>query len=223
MRKLIIVIITAASTVASLVALAVPAGAASSDMTPLWVRHVHAYPGGISNGVRAALDPAVVSAQAAHLGTTISPKARATGPNVQMNSLDSQPPLPQNETAVAVSLDNPNVAVAAANDYVNGGNVVMRTLDGGRSWQTSYVVPQFVGSGAVCNGGDPAIAYSRRDHVFFMSQLCFFRNLPYSEVQIYVSRDNGLHWTPGRQAARAATNFDYQTLNVDNSIFNDKE
>jgi hypothetical protein len=42
-------------------------------------------------------------------------------------------------------------------------------------------------------------------------------------VQIYVSRDNGLHWTPGRQAARAATNFDYQTLNVDISIFNDKE
>jgi hypothetical protein len=29
--------------------------------------------------------------------------------------------LPQNETAVAASLDNPKVAVAAANDYVSGG------------------------------------------------------------------------------------------------------
>jgi hypothetical protein len=178
---------------------------------------------GISNGVRASLHPAVVQARAARLPTAIEPPALAAGRNRQINLRDSRPPLPQNETAVAVSLDDPNVAVAAANDFVNGGNVVMRTLDGGRTWRTTYVVPNFGGTGDVCTGGDPALAYSRRDHVFFMSQLCFFRSQPFSEIQVYVSRDNGMHWTPGRQAARAASNFDYETRTVDDSILNDKE
>ena len=66
------------------------------------------------------------------------------GPNVQMNT-DSDPPLPQNETAVAISPANPKVAVAAANDYVSGGNVVMRTADGGRHWQTTRITPFFLG------------------------------------------------------------------------------
>jgi hypothetical protein len=56
-----------------------------------------------------------------------------------------------------------------------------------------------------------------------MGQLCFFRTLPFSEVQVYVSRDNGKTWTPGRAAARAATNFNYQTGTVDTSTFNDKD
>lgn len=94
---------------------------------------------------------------------------------------------------------------------------------GGRSWQTTYVSPQFVGTGDFCNGGDPAIAYSRRDHVFFLAQLCFFRAQPYSEIHIYVSSDNGRTWTPGARAARAASNFDYQTGTVDETVFNDKE
>ena len=76
------------------------------------------------------------------------------GPNVQMND-DSNPPLPQNETAVAFSLANPMVAVAAANDYVSGGVVVMRTPDGGRHWATTRVTPQFRGTGDFCSGGDP--------------------------------------------------------------------
>jgi hypothetical protein len=99
----------------------------------------------------------------------------------------------------------------------------MRTADGGRHWQTTRVTPFFFGTRDVCNGGDPTVAYSRRDHVVLHGQLCFFRTLPYSEVQIYVSRDNGRTWTPGRQAARAATNFDYGTGTVDASVFNDKE
>jgi hypothetical protein len=55
-----------------------------------------------------------------------------------------------------------------------------------------------------------------------MGQLCFFRSLPFSEVQVYVSKDDGATWTPGLQAARAATNFDYGNGAVDTSIFNDK-
>ena len=60
---------------------------------------------------------------------------------------DSNPPLPQNETAVAVSLANPKIAVAAANDYVSGGNIVMRTTDGGRHWKSTRVTPSFDGTG----------------------------------------------------------------------------
>lgn len=169
------------------------------------------------------ISPAAVKARAAANRTHgLTGGAVSLGSNVQMNT-DSNPPMPQNETAIAVSLANPQVAVAAANDYVSGGNVVMRTSDGGQHWQTTRVIPQFRGTGDFCTGGDPSVAYSRRDHVFYMSQLCFFRALPYSEVQIYVSRDNGRTWTPGRTAAVAASNYDYANGTVDTSIFNDKE
>jgi len=211
-----------ASTAAAFVAVA-PSGASGTSEVPRWLIHVQKYPGGISNGVRAMADPAAVAAKAAARGATASVRASAVfGPNVEMND-DSSPPLPQNETAVAVSLDNPKVAVAAANDYVSGGNVVMRTLDGGLTWTSTRVVPQFRGTGDFCSGGDPSVAYSKRDHMFYMGQLCFFRALPFSEVQVYASADNGHTWTPGRQAARAATNFDYTTGEVDTSIFNDKD
>jgi hypothetical protein len=42
-------------------------------------------------------------------------------------------------------------------------------------------------------------------------------------VHVIKSVDNGKTWTPGRQAARAASNFDYTTGTVDDTIFNDKE
>jgi hypothetical protein len=213
---LLVVGSTAAATWAAAPSLAAPAA------TPRWILHIQHYPGGISSGARAMVSAPAMAARAAKHAISGASASVSFGPNVQMNT-DSDPPLPQNETAVAASLDNPKVAVAAANDYVSGGNVVMRTADGGRHWQTTRVTPFFFGTRDVCNGGDPTVAYSRRDHVFYMGQLCFFRTLPYSEVQIYVSRDNGRTWTPGRQAARAATNFDYGTGTVDPSVFNDKE
>lgn len=192
--------------------------------TPRWVKHVAGYPGGISNGVRA------VYAQSQAAAPDAPAKAKSPGggkpidgkSNVQMND-DSYPPLPQNETAVAYSVGNPNIAVAAANDYVSGGVVVMRTSDAGKSWASTRISPQFRGTGDFCSGGDPGVAYSRKDGAFYISQLCFFRALPFSEVQVYKSVDDGQTWTPGRQAARAATNFDYVTRTVDDSIFNDKE
>jgi hypothetical protein len=141
---------------------------------------------------------------------------------VQMND-DSNPPLPQNETSVAYSVFDPRIAVAASNDYVSGGVAVMRTRDGGRTWQTTRITSVFAGSTDTCSGGDPAVAYSRRDHAFYVAQLCFFRTLPFSEVKVHKSVDDGNTWTPGRQAARAATNFDYATGTVDDTIFNDKE
>ncbi|PZS04153.1 MAG: hypothetical protein DLM56_07170 [Pseudonocardiales bacterium] len=211
-----------ASTVAATIGVAVPIAATAAGGTPLWRLHVERYPGGISSGVRAQASPEAAAAAAAHRSAGATAPAVSFGSNVQMNS-DSNPPVPQNETAVAASLDNPMIAVAAANDYVSGGNVVMRTLDGGRHWTSTRVTPQFVGTGDFCSGGDPSVAYSRRDHTFYMSQLCFFRSLPYSEVQVFASRDNGRTWTPGRLSARAASNYNYATGKVNTSVFNDRE
>ncbi len=192
-----------------------------SAATPRWVTHAARYPGGLSGTVRAVYaargqnGPASVAARA-------GAAANVPDNNVQMND-DSNPPMPQNETAVAYNVTNPKIAVAAANDYVSGGVVVMRTSDSGRHWSSTRVTPQFRGTGDFCTGGDPGVAYSRRDNAFYISQLCFFRALPFSEVQVFKSVDNGQTWTPGRQAARAASNFDYTTGTVDESIFNDKE
>jgi hypothetical protein len=201
-----------------------------SAATPRWVTHVARYKGGISGGVRAVYTAqsqngtpsAAAKAQAPTASAAAGAKLIKSGDNVQMND-DSYPPMPQNETAVAYNVTNPQIAVAAANDYVSGGVVVMRTSDGGKHWASTRITPQFGGTRDFCNGGDPGVAYSRRDGAFYISQLCFFRALPFSEVQVYKSVDDGQTWTPGRQAARAASNFDYATRTVDDSIFNDKE
>ena len=221
MRRLVTVLLVAGSTAAATLA-AAPSLAAAPATTPRWIMHIQRYPGGISNGARAMVSAQAMAARAARHPISGASASVSFGPNVQMNT-DSNPPLPQNETAVAASLANPKIAVAAANDYVSGGNIVMSTTDGGRHWSSTRVTPSFAGTGDVCSGGDPSVAYSSRDHAFYMGQLCFFRTLPFSEVQIYVSRDNGRTWTPGRAAARAATNFDYATGTVDASTFNDKD
>jgi hypothetical protein len=221
MRRMAATLVTAGALAASFLA-AAPGQASKAAPTPRWILHIQRYPGGISNGVRAMVSLQAVAGRAAVRGGTAASAQVSSGSNVQMNT-DSNPPLPQNETAVAVSLANPKIAVAAANDYVSGGNIVMRTADGGRHWKSTRVTPSFGGTGDVCSGGDPSVAYSRRDHVFYMGQLCFFRTLPFSEVQVYASRDNGKTWTPGRAAARAATNFNYTTGTVDTSTFNDKD
>jgi hypothetical protein len=218
MRRLVLAALSACTIAGMVAATAPPVGASAS--TPLWVKHVLKYPGGISNGVRAYLDKGVRTAPNGEIRGT--PSNKGDYPNVQMNT-DTDPPMPQNETAVAYSLDDPLVAVAASNDYVSGGVAIMRTSNGGVDWRTTRLTPQFRGTGDFCTGGDPAVAYSLRDHVFFLSQLCFFRAQPYSEVHVYVSKDNGRTWTPGRQAARAASNFNYSKGTVDTHIFNDKE
>jgi hypothetical protein len=223
-----------ARTSAAIAALSVSVGAAlatvtpASAATPLWVQHVQKYQGGITNGVRAYATPEYAAAQSTLARARAQLSAAAAGQkkgglhNVQMND-NTNPPVPQNETAVAASLANPLVAVAGANDYVFGGVTVMRTADGGNTWNTVRVVPQFRGTGDFCTGGDPWVAYSRRDKAFYLSQLCFFRALPFSEVHLFKSIDNGQTWTPGRFAALADTNFNYATRTVDDSIFHDND
>jgi hypothetical protein len=214
--------------VASLAGASSPASAPITAATPRWELHVMRYGGGISNGVREAL--AATEATVAAPTARPAPPARAPSSvqsgNIQMND-NSYPPLPQNETAVAFKTSNENIAVAASNDYVDGGVTVMRTSNGGHAWQTVRVVPVYHHpadpfSGNTCQGGDPSVAYSARDQVFFISQLCFFRGSAQSEVQIFVSRDNGKTWTPGRQAAIAATNFSPSLAGPDPSVFNDR-
>ncbi len=201
--------------------LGAPIPATNWGTRPLWVTHVENFAGGISGTARAvaAQDPDSARRAAAAPGAG---HGNNLGSNVQMND-DSYPPMPQNETAVAYNVVHPEMAVAAANDYVSGGVVVMRTSDSGKHWASTRISPQFGGTRDFCSGGDPGVAYSRRDRAFYISQLCFFRALPFSEVQVYKSVDDGQTWTPGRQAARAASNFDYSTGTVDDSIFNDKE
>jgi hypothetical protein len=198
------------------------AGASAASTTPRWIKHIQNYPGGISGGVRAMVSGEAQAARAKYGNAQRFGTQTQFGPNRQMND-DSNPPLPQNETSVAYNVWDPMIAVAAANDYVSGGVVIMRTSDGGKHWASTRLTPQFRGNGDFCTGGDPAIAYSRRDQAFYLTQLCFFRSLPYSEVHLYTSLDNGATWTPGRQRALVASNYDYSTGTVDDSLFNDKE
>ena len=127
--------------VAGVMALGTDVGAAKSA-TPRWVKHVQAFPGGISSGVRAYTDPGLQKAQSkARASSALSaPAAPATlGPlqNEQINE-DSNPPLPQDETQVVRNPFDGNNAVAAANDYVNGGSQLYATTDGGQTWTTQY-------------------------------------------------------------------------------------
>ena len=79
-----------------------------------------------------------------HLNPRFAGKTRpSTHENAYELRNSGYPPLPQNETAVALNTANENIAVAASNDYVDGGVTVMRTANGGRSWQTTRVVPVY--------------------------------------------------------------------------------
>ena len=76
-----------AATVAAMAGLVAPP-AATGATTPLWVKHVQRYSGGISNGVRFSLDPAVVRAQGRYAASESAP--RGVGTNVQMNDDSSR-------------------------------------------------------------------------------------------------------------------------------------
>ena len=64
--RLLVAALTLAAT-AGLVA--PPATGVAATSAPLWVKHVQHFSGGISNGVRFSLDPAVMQAQARYAGS----------------------------------------------------------------------------------------------------------------------------------------------------------
>jgi hypothetical protein len=195
---------------------------ASAHKVARWVKHVQHWDGGISNGVRARLaqiqgDIVVSTATAPAASLFASPAID----NVQMNG-DTDPPLPQDEPSIAASLDDPMNAVAAANDYTGDGFWIGSTTDGGATWASQWKDPKFSFDGGRCFASDPSVAYSLRDHAFYLSTLCYFSTTPASEVQVWKSVDGGATWTSSTQPALVVTNHAADG-SIDASVFNDKE
>jgi hypothetical protein len=140
--------------------------------------------------------------------------------NVQMNT-DCDPPLPQNETAVAFDPTDPANAVAASNDYCGDGDWIGFTTDGGATWNSVFKDPK-TSNGERCIGGDPTVVYSVRDHAFYIGTLCFSPTSPLSEVQVWKSTDGGATWTDSSQADIVITNMASDGT-IDGTVFYDKE
>ena len=212
--------------VAALFAFATSLAAASSK--PRWVKHVHRHSGGISNGVRAYLDPGLRQARkqvrAKHALSPSSPsQPQGLLDNIQINS-DSNPPLPQNETQVAHNEFDPDNAVAGANDYISGSSQLYTTTDGGQTWTTQDRSAAVLETGDTCGGGgDPALTYSRRDHAFYFAQLCFFNASFPSEIEVIRSTDGGQTWTGSLTGAYPITNFSPRLGDFNPALFYDKE
>jgi hypothetical protein len=201
-----------------------PSAVAVDDDAPLWVKHVQNYPGGISGSVRARL--AALEIQTAQAGTGVASQQVVAGTDVQMND-DCDPPLPQNETSVAVNTSDPDNAVAAANDYCGDGFWMGHTTDGGATWTSQFRDPKLSPDGLTfderrCFGADPSVVYSRRDAAFYLSTLCYSPFNPSSEAQVWRSTDGGATWTDSVDAAVAITNIAGDG-SIDGSVFYDKE
>jgi hypothetical protein len=192
----------------------------SAAPKPLWVRHVENFPGGISGGVRARL-----AALDAEVGTAGAVALQTNAADMQING-DCDPPLPQNETSVAVNTSNPLNAVAAANDYCGDGFWIGHTTDGGATWTTQFKDPKLSPDSLSiddrrCFGADPSVVYSAADSMFFLSTLCYSPTNPSSEVQVWQSTD-GATWTDSVDASVAITNI-LADGSIDGSVFYDKE
>jgi hypothetical protein len=195
---------------------------ASAHKVPQWVKHVQHWNGGISNGVR---ERAAQAAGDIAIPQTLSRAALKIGSaaldNVQMNG-DSDPPLPQDEPSIAESLDDPMNAVAASNDYTGDGFWIGSTTDGGQTWASQWKDPKFSFDGGRCFASDPSVAYSLRDHAFYLSTLCYFSTTPASEIHVWKSIDGGTTWSSSQQPALVVTNHAADG-SIDASVFYDKE
>jgi hypothetical protein len=194
----------------------------SAGSKPLWVRHVENYPGGISVGVRAKLAAFQAKVASASAGAVT---LHAGADDHQINT-DCDPPLPQDETSVAVNTSNPLNVVAAANDFCGDGFWIGHSTNGGASWTTQFKDPKLSPDSLPaaerrCFGSDPSVVYSAADSVFYLATLCFSPSNPSSEVQVWQST-NGAVWTDSVDAAVANTNI-AGNGSIDGSVFYDKE
>ncbi len=148
---------------------------------------------------------------------------------------------PQNETSIAVDPNNPQIVVGSANDYVartwactisgtpcsalaDGYSGAYLSINGGASWVSDSSDPQHLGTlipgvehltgGPYGGGGDPAVAFDSRGHVYYAG-LGFNRNDPASGVEVSKGTIAGgtLTWSQPSWVT--------QTNNP--AIFNDKE
>ncbi|PYJ07683.1 MAG: hypothetical protein DME25_03300 [Verrucomicrobia bacterium] len=136
-------------------------------------------------------------------GTSVAP------PNVTVNQ--DRAAASQNETAIAVDPNNPNRIVAAANDYVTrtwncslngipcsalgeGSSGTYFSNDGGATWccasaldgsNLGTLIPgvNHLEGGPYEAGGDPAVAFDSRGHVFYAG-LGFNRTTPPNTVAV---------------------------------------
>jgi hypothetical protein len=187
---------------------------------PRWARHALHYDGGISNGVRERLAVALGKTSQMKIAAKTSPTLPGLD-NVQMNG-DTKPPLPQDEPGIAYNLDDPLNAVAASNDYTGDGFWIGYTADGGRTWTSQWKDPKFSFDGSRCYASDPGVAYSARDHAFYMSTLCYFYTTPASEIHVWKSTDGGVTWSSSTQPSLVVTNHAADG-SIDASVFYDKE
>ena len=197
-------------------------GSAAAHKAPRWVKHIQHWDGGLSNGVR---ERAAQAAGEITVSTATGARPKVLGAptldNVQMNG-DSDPPLPQDEPSIAESLVDPMNAVAAANDYTGDGFWIGYTTDGGQTWASQWKDPKFSFDGGRCFASDPSVAYSLRDHAFYLSTLCYFSTTPASEVQVWKSVDGGATWSSSLEPATVITNHAADG-SIDASVFYDKE
>lgn len=148
---------------------------------------------------------------------------------------------PQNETSIAVDPNNPQIVVGSANDYVartwactisgtpcsalgDGYSGAYLSVNGGQSWVSDSSDPQHLGTlipgvehltgGPYDGGGDPAVAFDSRGHVYYAG-LGFNRTDPASGVE--VSRGT----IAGETLTWSQPSWVTQTNN--SAVFNDKE
>ena len=131
-----------------------------------------------------------------------------TAPDVTVNQDTAA--APQNETAIAVDPNNPNRVVGSANDYVtrtwscfvgstpcsalgDGYSGTYFSNDGGKTWCCASSDPSHLGTlipgvdhlagGPYDAGGDPAVAFDSRAHVYYAG-LGFDRTMPPNTVAV---------------------------------------
>ncbi len=148
---------------------------------------------------------------------------------------------PQNETSIAVDPNNPQIVVGSANDYVartwsctisgtpcsalaDGYSGAYLSVNGGQSWVSDSSDPQNLGTlipgvehltgGPYDGGGDPAVAFDSRGHVYYAG-LGFNRNDPASGVAVNRGTIAGGTLTWSQPSWVTQTN--------NKAVFNDKE
>lgn len=141
--------------------------------------------------------------------------------------------LPANETMIMVSPLDPNIVVAAANDYepgVDGVQGIYASHDGGHTWAYSRHARQVVTPDRrMLGSGDPVVAWDS-EGVVYQSFIAFGRADCDSYIAVTRSYDNGVTWTYPTDAESAGTLLDpgdgivvHNGGPTDCDIFHDKE
>ncbi len=133
---------------------------------------------------------AAVHAWMAGAATVTSPNGLS---NEQVN-IDTNPPEAQSDPTVAVSLRDPDVAVAAYYDRSSVVTGVARTSDGGRHWSAQRITLRDHADTSPCFAFYPQVAYSLRDDAFYLFVNCG-ELTGLNETQLLASVDGGLTWT----------------------------